>query len=129
MLISAIKIKKLSPMLVILIMITASCSNKTYIAQDFWLTDLGGSNQAISSTDGSISLYPVTAYLVRNNLIFVEVEENHLSDKSQKKCLYSVIFIDKKKIHKINNESRFFLEIQSILKKKSNYINTRTCLH
>ena len=128
MLSSVVRNKLVTIVLLTSIMITTSCSNKSYISKGFLLTDLGGSNQAISSIDGSISLYPVTAYLVKDNLIFVEVEEKYSLSRTERICSYSVIIIDAIKINSLKNNSKQNFQTQSILKKNTDYINTRTCL-
>lgn len=92
--------------------------------------DLGGSNQAILSDDGSVGVNDITSYLENGGRIYFETGEisaKELLKSEFAKCAYGYIDIKNFSVVVAINHSDLENYIQDLLRYRGNSTNRRSC--
>ena len=110
-------------------MLLTACVSDEYVAQDYVIYDLGGSNQSLIGADGMIEIENVTAFRLAEPFIFVEAGGRYDNGRTlQQPCSYHLI--DMRNQRKISPRvgSREALAYAAKMTSGAKTIMARSCL-
>ncbi|MBY0519788.1 MAG: hypothetical protein K2P79_05110 [Sphingomonas sp.] len=101
----------------------AGCDRDIPILDDYKLYDTDGSNQAIIGAKGMVAVTDVTAFAVKNSIIFVEFGGNY----QRQNCSYKRIDTSKQSMIDLANGTLARREAITAIKAQKQGVMSRSC--